>query len=1397
MSSNNNYLGDLQWLLQAINSDSIHHLHSISFHLSHQTSGCFHETDNSLTVNLTKDSFTLFTHILSDLGAPTTNLLQSLTTMEFHQAQWGTQQLLYLGILLQNSSTISQLVFTRNRFPVDCLSELCEVLKRNAVIKEIIFSESRIGSTGASLLADALRVNESLEELQIWEDSIGSKGAEELSKMIEVNSTLKLLTIFDSYSITATPLISAVLGRNRAMEVHIWCGENGEKSSKVVEFLPGNSTLRVYKLDISGSCRVACSLGCNSTVRTLDMSGVRLKSRWAKEFRWVLEQNRSLREVRLSKTCLKDKGVVYVAAGLFRNQTLESLYLDGNCFTGVGVEHLLCPLSRFSSLQIQANISLKSVTFGGRRSKIGRDGVAAIIQMLTSNETVTKLGIYDDESLRPDDIVRIFRSLERNASLRYLSLQGCKGVQGELVQKAITETLQVNPWIEEIDLERTPLHISGNADCIYQRLGQNGNTEPETETDVNLVKDMPLTEPKSCRVFFCGQEYAGKSTLCNAVSQNLSSSKLPYMRTLVNPVEQAVRTGGMKIKTFRDDDTKISIWNLGGQHEVYTLHDLMFPGHGSASLFVIISSLFQKPSNREPKTPAEVEEDLQYWLRFIVSNSKRALQQCILPNVTVVLTHFDKISQPSQNLQLTVDSIQRVRDKFQGFVEFYPTVFTVDARSSASVNKLTHHLRKTSKTILQRVPRIYQLCNDLIQTLSDWRMENYNKPAMRWKEFDELCQVKVPALRIRSRHDNKEKVEMKRKAVATCFHHIGEVIYFDQLGFLILDCEWFCCEVLGQLVKLDVRKGNSMENGFISRRELEKILRGTLQSNIPGMGSKVFENLEANDLVNMMLKLELCYKQDPADPNSLLLIPSILEEGRGKPQMWQISSPDCIYTGRHLECDDSSHMFLTPGFFPRLQAIHQNPHLIYMQIQVHLHNRIMALRNQYGGAIYSLEKYLILININGIHIRVELGGQLGYYINILACSTKNLTETLRLFNQLIIPAIQSLCHGVTLTENIIRPECVQNLTPPRYRKTQHVPVQQLKQALLSVPADGIYDYQHTWDPVTDSGRQILRSNFDLARDLLSDDDFREVLHRRYHDLYNLAVELDVPPESNPDRADQGNELSNVDPSFAGIAKGVEQVLQRLKIIEQEIRDLKQEIQGLRYYEHRLLIELHRKVNYLVNYNTQIEERKVPNMFFFVRTENYSRRLITNMITGMNALRLHMLCEFRREMHVVEDQMGCEVMQVDNRAVQSLAPYMKNFMKLVTFALKIGAHLAAGMGEMIPDLSREVAHLAGSSLTYGAAGAVAAGAVGVVAMGRAEGMRNRSRAAGSSRDMQQDLRAAQQWVADFLRDRRCSSGKDIAEKFGLWRVRYRDDGQIAWVCRRHMITRAGELLQVPI
>ncbi|RXH82742.1 hypothetical protein DVH24_003240 [Malus domestica] len=92
------------------------------------------------------------------------------------------------------------------------------------------------------------------------------------------------------------------------------------------------------------------------------------------------------------------------------------------------------------------------------------------------------------------------------------------GVQGELVLQAIMETLEVNPWLESIDLARTPLQNSGKTDA-------NGKAEPE----MDLLKDMPLPVLKSCRVFFCGQKYAGKTTLCNSISQSFSSSKLPYV----------------------------------------------------------------------------------------------------------------------------------------------------------------------------------------------------------------------------------------------------------------------------------------------------------------------------------------------------------------------------------------------------------------------------------------------------------------------------------------------------------------------------------------------------------------------------------------------------------------------------------------------------------------------------------------------------------------------------------------------------------------------------------------------------------------------------------------------------------------------------------------------------
>ncbi|CAL4944420.1 unnamed protein product [Urochloa decumbens] len=1346
---------------------------------ANSTSGLSMESERSLRVHVCMDNsdvnFLLrFLHHLVE----NKEKYRNLTDLLFHGIEWQIEGLQLLCSFLGPDSSVKQVEFQKNVFGTKsaiALLPLSEMLQKNNTIKAVVFSECRIGSTGATLLASALANNRSVEEFQVWEDSIGSKGAEELSKMIEVNYILKKLIILDNSSITVAPLISAVLARNRRVEVHIWGHSRGTKggmdSYKIVEFLPETGSIRIYNnLNSTGLQRVACALAWNTTVTTLDMSSVPLSSKWTKELRGVLERNKSLKTVKLSKCSLGNKAVVYVAAGLFKNTCVENLSLDGNRFGGVGLEHLLCPLSTFSPLQKQANTTLKVLSFGGERAKIGRHGVTAILQMLETNQSLIHLAVCNDASLTPTDGVKIFTSLERNATLRSLSLRGCKGVEGEVILQTIMGTLEVNPWIEEIDLHETPLHVSGKAEQIYEKLCQNGSLVLP-----NDLLDLPLSAPTCCRVFLCGQESAGKSTLHNSINECMNPLKSPCMdvQSTSKTPEQMVSTSANKINAFFDGNTKLTMCSLGGHKEIFPLQDFMFLVHGGPCFFMIVSSLVVKPANRYPKSIDEIECDLIYWLKFLVSNAKR-VSQLFLPSVTIVLTHYDKVAHLPEGLEPIAALVQRLREDFLPYAEIYPTVFAVDSRSLVSVSRLTHHLRMTTKTILQRVPQVYEVCNDFVRIFHDWRLKN-NKAVIKWSEFREICQLNVPALRLRSRRDNVEKVDTRRRVVAKSLHNLGEIIFLEELGVLIMDCDWFCRDVLSQMATLKSIK--TERNGFVRKQELERILQEKLCNQLQGSNWRAGASFQGSDVVNLLLKLELCYEQDPGNPNTLLLVPAILEESKEGTQQWHLNIPECRYVGRLLKCKDT-HMFLTSDFFPRLQ--------------VRLHNKIMCLGQQ-QGALYTLEKNLIYTVIDGIHVRVELGKK-DSSIDVLACSSKSVTDMVRIFHKLIIPTVLNLSSSLMFEESIIRPDCVKYLIPHRFLQTQQLPLKRIKQILLSLPAESMYEYEHTWSAIEHNKRIILRSGSDHARDMLSDDDFHEVLHRRYYDLQHLATELAVTPD-NQQQHEIIPETDVVDPSILGIAKGVEMVLQRLKRVEQGIRDLKEEIASLRYYEYHLVTELHRKMDYMMNYNIQLEERKVPQMFYLVSLDNRSKQLVTRILPGMRSLRVHMLCEFRREMHVVEDQLGCDLIQVDNQTVKSLLPYMSKFMKLLTFALKIGAHFIVGMGEMIPDLSREVVHLLDSSLMYGtAASAASVGALGAAALyGRG---RNNSNQGGTS-DMGEDMKAARQWLVDFLKGQGVLTGTDIAQRFGLWRVRYRDDGHIAWVCRKHIAAREDEIFELPL
>jgi hypothetical protein len=391
------------------------------------------------------------------------------------------------------------------------------------------------------------------------------------------------------------------------------------------------------------------------------------------------------------------------------------------------------------------------------------------------------------------------------------------------------------------------------------------------------------------------------------------------IKTLKTPVEQMPFTEENKMNSIFDGNTKLTMCNLGGHEGSFALHDFMFVVHGGPSFFMIVSSLVGKPASKYPKSVDEIEWELIYWLRFLISSYRRRVSHSVRPCVTIVLTHYDKVSHLPEGLQPIATAVQRLREDFHSHAEIYPTVFAIDSRSLVSVSKLTHHLRKTTKTIIQQNPQVYEVCNDLIKILHDWRLKN-NKVVIRWAEFCEICQLNIPALRLRSRRDNVEKVNTRRRAVAKSLHTLGETIFFEELGLLVMNGEWFCRDVLSQLTTLKSIKIES-SGGFVRKEELEKILQEKLRNQISRSNWRTGASLQASDIINILLELELCYEQDPGNPHTLLLLPAILEENKGGAEKWQLTIPECRFVGRRLECEDI-HMLLTSDFFPRLQVNH-------------------------------------------------------------------------------------------------------------------------------------------------------------------------------------------------------------------------------------------------------------------------------------------------------------------------------------------------------------------------------------------------------------------------------------------------------------------------------------------
>jgi len=474
---------------------------------------------------------------------------------------------------------------------------------------------------------------------------------------------------------------------------------------------------------------------------------------------------------------------------------------------------------------------------------------------------------------------------------------------------------------------------------------------------------------------------------------------------------------------------------------------------------------------------------------------------------------------------------------------------------------------------------------------------------------------------------------------------------------------------------------------------------------------------------------------------------------------------------------------------------------------------------------------------DGLEIFVELSGdEMGghVFIDVLIKSAKTKLETLQLVNVHVLSQIEHLCsvaqgcQGVALVRGVLRPKVVENLMLCKNRKNQAVLVEDLKQELvqelkpeLLVENIDVSQCVHTWPEVDvplDDFDYLSISMDDKVTSLLGELQTLEVLERHFRQLKNAEMDVDnfhvdnMSMENARDVFQSGNETLDVKPqgSFhqnsSKISNNLEHhdisnndvvanVVAEMRSMENRINDgFKQELQAMekrlenqiiytceeiRVMGQTLYGKVTMKVDQIMNLILQLDQRQVPcNFYFTTPGTKRNRQLIMKVLYGMEIVHLHLLCECVDGIHVVEGQKGVEIKLSPSVTREKINRLIMASLTVLSLLVKVGAHVTAGIGNMILDIGQIVALTcdAESLNDY---------------FPNSKGKNHQStiRNLPTSSDAQMAMqgngkKAAEQWLVNLLK------GKDILDLFSLKRVKYvkrqncNEGYPIRWVCEQH-------------
>jgi hypothetical protein len=450
-------------------------------------------------------------------------------------------------------------------------------------------------------------------------------------------------------------------------------------------------------------------------------------------------------------------------------------------------------------------------------------------------------------------------------------------------------------------------------------------------------------------------------------------------------------------------------------------------------------------------------------------------------------------------------------------------------------------------------------------------------------------------------------------------------------------------------------------------------------------------------------------------------------------------------------------------------------------------------------AVYKPKRDFIYVMLNGVEIVMDYNANVGTHIDVLVCShEKSFDEALDIVPGHIIEKIRQRCaaadgcQGIALVEGVIRTECVKQRMSFRERRDQAVVLEELKQAILS---HGI-GYQHPWDELRE-GKNVLDVACESAMDLMGTREREDLVRRGLQGVY----EIGGAHQDQSTVISRGWLLSSSSSSISGsylkprsnnrhmtiytpidLLTGTNRLQGEIQELDpspehqdKPVGELACEIQKLSTVVHDVLSVTRLIWDLMLNSS----QRQVPRIVLFTKQDaSFKQKLITELVPGMEALQLHLLCEYKGQEHIVEGQTGCQVILQDENW-KKVHEFVVEGSKWVFLAAKVGAHIAMGLGNMVPDPKVEY----GKAVFAFGEGVLKDPPIVRAVVTPAKFVRDEAFPIRTA-----ERASAEQWLVNFLED------KDILNKFGLQRVIYKDTGELGWICQKHFDQgmRVGEL-----